>query len=528
MQHPKVVVIGAGSLFFGRQSLWNMLHSEVLREGTIGYVDTDKSRLDRMVKLAEIMIDHLDSPLKVVGSTDRRDVLEGADFIVLSFADDGVRYRGIDCETARKYGVVMCSGDSIGPGGIFRAARELPEILRVADDVKELCPDAWVINYINPSTVNGIGLMRYAPDVKSFAMCDSRHMPMERHNYMVRADVVPDGERITPEIEKDFDLRIAGINHFPWLLKCTYKGEDRTPNIRRKIEEAAAKETAEGHSKEVFNNRYALELWDIFGLCPTNLGHTKEYVPYWQGKNVASSNLPPLTVFDAVKRQERHDAMWEEVDNYISGKLAPGHFVENHSQDHATDVIECMWGKLGGQFVVSSANRGAVSNMDDDAFLELLCDIDLDGPRPIPVGEFPMGVRALEQQVLETHELTVEAIVNCDRALLRRAEPGKDDALDVVESGDLRVDLARREVQRAGSPLPLKPKELDLLGFFMRRRGRVLSREELLNQVWGYEFADDTRTVDVHVRWLRQKIEPDPAQPSRLITVRGVGYRFEG
>ncbi len=114
------------------------------------------------------------------------------------------------------------------------------------------------------------------------------------------------------------------------------------------------------------------------------------------------------------------------------------------------------------------------------------------------------------------------------RALLRRAEPAEDDALDVVESGDLRVDLARREVQRAGSPLRLKPKELDLLGFFMRRRGRVLSREELLNQVWGYEFADDTRTVDVHVRWLRQKIEPDPAQPSRLITVRGVGYRFEG
>ncbi len=114
------------------------------------------------------------------------------------------------------------------------------------------------------------------------------------------------------------------------------------------------------------------------------------------------------------------------------------------------------------------------------------------------------------------------------RALLRRAEPAEDDALDVVESGDLRVDLARREVQRAGSPLRLKPKELDLLGFFMRRRGRVLSREELLNQVWGYEFADDTRTVDVHVRWLRQTIAPDPAQPTRLITVRGEGYRFEG
>jgi DNA-binding response OmpR family regulator len=113
------------------------------------------------------------------------------------------------------------------------------------------------------------------------------------------------------------------------------------------------------------------------------------------------------------------------------------------------------------------------------------------------------------------------------RALLRRAEPGADEASDVLESGDLRVDLARREVQRGGSPLRLKPRELDLLNCFMRRRGRAFSREELLKQVWGYEFADDTRTVDVHVRWLRQKIEPDPANPSRLITVRGVGYRFE-
>ena len=421
MAGPKVVVIGAGSLFFGRQSLWNMLHSEVLREGTLGYVDTDKSRLERMVKLAELMIEHLKSPLKVEGSVDRREVLKDADFVVLSFANDGVKYRGIDCEISKKYGVLMCSGDTIGPGGIFRAARELPEILRVAKDVKELCGDAWVINYINPTTVNGIGLMRHAPDVKSFAMCDSLHMPMARHNYMVRAGVVPDGESITPEIEKDFDLRIAGINHFPWLLACAYKGEDRTPVIRRKIEEAAAKETDEGHSKQRFNNSYALELWDIFGLCPVNLGHTKEYVPYWQGKNVAPSKLPALAIFDAEKRQLRHDAMWQEVDDYLSGKLPPGHFMTNHAQDHATDVIESMWGKLGKPFFVSSPNRGAVSNMDDDAFLELLCDIDMDGPRPIRVGSFPRGIRAMEQQVLETHELTVEAIVKCDRKLLRRA-----------------------------------------------------------------------------------------------------------
>ncbi len=329
--------------------------------------------------------------------------------------------KGIDCRVAEKYGVRMCSGDTIGPGGIFRAMRELPEILRVAKDVERLCPDTWVINYINPTTVNGIGLMRHAPGVKSFAMCDSLHMPGEKRRWLVRAGVIREPKDATPAMERDFDLHIAGINHFPWLLKAAYKGKDMTPAIRRELEARAAKETARGHSKEVFNARYAIELWDVFGLLPTNLGHTKEYVRYWQGKNAAKGTLPPLKIFNAVERQKRHDAMWAEVDAYLSGKLSPEHFMQNHSQDHATDVIESMWGGLKKPFYVSSPNRGAVRNMDDDAFLELLCDIDMDGPRPRPVGAFPPGIRAMEQTVLETHELTVEAIVRCDRAVLRRA-----------------------------------------------------------------------------------------------------------
>jgi DNA-binding response OmpR family regulator len=114
------------------------------------------------------------------------------------------------------------------------------------------------------------------------------------------------------------------------------------------------------------------------------------------------------------------------------------------------------------------------------------------------------------------------------RALLRRAETTPPANADVVRSGDLRADLTRREVFRSDVPLHLKPKEFDLLLHFLRNRGRALTREQLLNDIWGYEYAGDTRTVDVHIRWLRQKIEDDPAHPLRLITVRGTGYRFEG
>ncbi len=94
--------------------------------------------------------------------------------------------------------------------------------------------------------------------------------------------------------------------------------------------------------------------------------------------------------------------------------------------------------------------------------------------------------------------------------------------------GDLTLDLTRREVSVEDELLHLKPKEHDLLLYLAQNRGRVLSRDQILQDVWGWEYNGGTRTVDVHVRWLREKIEPDPSNPVRIVTVRGIGYRFEG
>jgi len=113
------------------------------------------------------------------------------------------------------------------------------------------------------------------------------------------------------------------------------------------------------------------------------------------------------------------------------------------------------------------------------------------------------------------------------RALLRRAVTSPAAEGGELTSGDLEVDLRRRRASRKGQELSLKPKEFELLSFFLQNRGFAFTRDKLLDEVWGYDFAADTRTVDVHVRWLRQKIEDEPARPTRLITVRGVGYRFE-
>jgi len=119
------------------------------------------------------------------------------------------------------------------------------------------------------------------------------------------------------------------------------------------------------------------------------------------------------------------------------------------------------------------------------------------------------------------------------KAMLRRVQMEHNDAqassaVQQLVSGNLAIDETRHEVTLDGKVLDLKPKEYELLLFLMQNRGRAYTREQLLEKVWGWEFSGGSRTVDVHVRWLRARIEADAENPQRIITVRGVGYRFEG
>jgi DNA-binding response OmpR family regulator len=134
--------------------------------------------------------------------------------------------------------------------------------------------------------------------------------------------------------------------------------------------------------------------------------------------------------------------------------------------------------------------------------------------KPFSMRELMARVKALlRRERLIREELSAEAQVIDEQTLM---------------FGDLTIDMSRREVKRAGEPLHLKPREYELLVFLARHRGMVLSRDLILERVWGWDYDGGSRTVDVHVHWLREKIEPDPKNPARIVTVRGVGYRFEG
>jgi DNA-binding response OmpR family regulator len=136
-------------------------------------------------------------------------------------------------------------------------------------------------------------------------------------------------------------------------------------------------------------------------------------------------------------------------------------------------------------------------------------------PKPFSMRELIARVKALLRRVRLMREEMGTAIQ-------------EENLPKIMPFGNLEIDLTRREVRLDGKVLPCKPKEFDLLTFMGQHKGRVLTREFILERVWGWGFVGDSRTVDVHIRWLREKIEPIPEKPQRIITVRGAGYRFEG
>jgi DNA-binding response OmpR family regulator len=137
--------------------------------------------------------------------------------------------------------------------------------------------------------------------------------------------------------------------------------------------------------------------------------------------------------------------------------------------------------------------------------------------KPFSMRELMAKVKAMLRRVRMVRE---------ELSAVEPAPVEPDEHIKVFDN--LSIDLGRREVRLNQTPLSLKPKEFELLTFLGEHRGQALTREFILEHVWGWNYVGDSRTVDVHVRWLREKIETDPANPSRIITVRGAGYRFEG
>lgn len=423
MKGPKVVLIGAGSAFFGRQTVWSMVMKDALNSGTLALVDPDKKKLDWMSKIAKRCIAEKKVSLKLEIDTDRKKVLKGADFVILAFADDGVKMRGIDAEISTKHGMIMCSADTVGPGGTMRTLREVPRQNEIMKDVVRLCPDAWVINWVNPTAAMGIAMMRHFPQVKSLAICDGPHNPRFNNNLIIKAGLAKSPEEITDALRSRVRIRSGGINHFNWLIEMSYNGKDLTPKIKEELRKATQAEhiASSEDGKVERTNKIAYQIAEHIGYVPMCVWHTQEYLPYFQGHDVDKKDALTIKKWSIEVRRKWMDDCWGDMQNIASGKRPVSDFLEKTGADHASDIIEAMWAGLPKQFYINSCNRGAVENMTDDAYLELPCVVDMNDVRPLPFGKIPRPLHGYIQRVLDEHELAVEAAVSCDRKKLLQA-----------------------------------------------------------------------------------------------------------
>ncbi len=422
MNGPKVVLIGAGSAFFGRSTICGMVSKPALSEGVLTLVDVNEKLLKTLETIARGAVEAKGVPLRIEATTDYRTALKDADFVILAFAVEGVKLRGIDSRISTEHGMVMCSGDTIGPGGTMRTLREVPRQQEMMLEIEKQCPDAWVINWVNPTSAMGIAMMRHFPHIRSLAICDGPHNPRFENDLIVKAGIAETAADIDEQVRSRVKIRDGGVNHFTWLVEMTYDGEDMMPQVIEALKQdiSAEHHAAAEDSKRRNSAAIAHQLASAVGYVPTCIWHTMEYLPFFQGRDAGDEGKLAISQWSEDLRWQWMNEIWTNMEQIASGE-GMAEYLEKPEIDHACDIIEDMWTKGGQRFYINTRNSGAVTNMVDDAFMELPCTVDMNGVYPLHFGEMPRPLAGWCQHILDEHELAVEAAVTCDRTILRRA-----------------------------------------------------------------------------------------------------------
>ncbi len=260
MPVPKVTFIGAGSAVFARQLMTDILAIDGLDEGVFALVDIDGSRLDLARRIADRLVELTDKRWKVEASTDRAEVLAGTDYVINSIEVAGLKNVRHDYDIPLRYGVDQCIGDTIGPGGIFKALRTGPAWLDIVADVARLAPNARILNYTNPMSILTLAAIRKV-DLPVVGLCHSvQGTSRQLAGYL---DI--------PYEEMDWDC--AGINHNAWFTRLERRGEDLYPRLREKV-----------HDPEIYEQdpvRFEVML-HLGAFVTESSGHFSEYVPYFR------------------------------------------------------------------------------------------------------------------------------------------------------------------------------------------------------------------------------------------------------
>ena len=264
----KIAMIGAGSLVFCKTLMSDFLATPALAGSEYRLMAKTHTRLDKMEAFVNRMIKDNGINASVVATTDRREALKDADYVVVMIQAGGVEEFRQDYEIPLKYGVDQCIGDTMGPGGVFRALRHIPALLEIANDMRELCPKAILFNYANPMAMCCWALGR-VEGLQFVGLC---------HGVQTTMDLIASYTGVPKE---EIDYLCAGINHMGWFLRLENNGRDLYPLLKENFEKPGY----------YVNEKVRAEVMRHFGYFMTeSTGHLSEYLPYFR-KNKKALDL---------------------------------------------------------------------------------------------------------------------------------------------------------------------------------------------------------------------------------------------
>jgi alpha-galactosidase len=416
----KIAMIGAGSLVFGKTLMSDFLATPALKGSEYRLMALSHKRLDKMRGFVERMIKDNRVEATVTATTDRREALRGADYVVVMIQAGGIEEFRQDYEIPMKYGVDQCIGDTMGPGGVFRALRHIPALLDIARDMQELCPNAILFNYANPMAICCWALGR-VPGLQFVGLC---------HGVQTTMDLIASYTAVKKE---EIDFLAAGINHMAWFLKLERNGQDLYPVLKRHFEQP----------EYYVNEKVRGEVMRHFGYFMTeSTGHLSEYMPYFRKNQKALELYCDEPAFGGESgAYYKYCAMLAEKFNTTdplsieSTKLGP------RSAEYCSHIIEAK--ETGEVFRLNGniRNDGYIKNLPDGCCVEVPIYVDRMGLHPSVVGNLPPQCAALNMTNVLVQGLTVEASFTGDPELVMQAV-----ALDPLTSSVLTLDEIRRMV----------------------------------------------------------------------------------
>jgi len=395
---PNITFIGAGSVVFTRNLCSDILLTPALQESVITLMDIDAGRLAQARDLVQTLIDARGLRARVRATTDRREAVRGADYVVTTFQQGGLEAYALDIETPRRYGVEQCVGDTLGPGGVFRALRTIPVLVELGRELDALAPRALLLNYVNPMAANCWAYDR-ASGRPHVGLCHS---------------VQGTSEMLAGWIDVPYEevvFRCAGINHQAFFLEFRRGAEDLYPRIR----EAAQRPAIYGREP------VRIDLMRHFGYFVTeSSGHASEYAPYFRktAAMVDQELVPRFTNphdswFDFGRTGgylrhcvERQESALRDFENLAAGTKRPP-TVRTH--EYGSWIIEAVETNRPIRINGNVPNRDLIPGLPPGCCVEVACLVDGSGVQPTRVDGYPAQLAALNRTNINVQELIVEA-----------------------------------------------------------------------------------------------------------------------